>query len=61
MDQLMINLGDKTKAKVGDVITLAGREGREEISLEELARLADTINYEIACLLGSRAKKIYLL
>jgi alanine racemase len=59
MDQLMVDLGVKAKAKVGDVVTLAGIERGEEVSLEELARLAKTINYEIACLLGSRAKIFY--
>ncbi|MDP3142745.1 MAG: alanine racemase [Candidatus Omnitrophota bacterium] len=59
MDQLMVDLGIKAKAKVGDVVTLAGIEGKEEVSLEELAHLAKTINYEIACLLGSRAKIFY--
>lgn len=59
MDQLMVDLGTKTKAKVGDLITLVGIEGKEEVSLEELAHLAKTINYEIACLLGSRAKIFY--
>jgi len=59
MDQLMVDLGKITKAKIGDQITLVGKEGREEISLEELARLAGTINYELACLLGERAKRLY--
>lgn len=59
MDQLMVNLKDFSTAREGDTVTLVGKDGREEISLEELARLAGTINYELACLLGGRAKRIY--
>jgi alanine racemase len=59
MDQLMVDLGKNTKARIGDTITLVGREGKAEISLEELAHLAQTINYELACLLGSRANRHY--
>ncbi|MFZ5800614.1 MAG: alanine racemase [Candidatus Omnitrophota bacterium] len=59
MDQLMVNLRDFYSARTGDTVTLVGREGREEISLEELARLAGTINYELACLLGGRARRVY--
>lgn len=59
MDQLMVDLGQSSKAKIGDAITVVGKEGKEEITLEELAVLANSINYELACLLGSRAKRYY--
>jgi len=61
MDQLMVDLGDKSSARIGDIVTLVGKSGRREISLEELARIAETINYELACLIGSRAKRYYLV
>ena len=33
-------------------MTLLGRDGSEEITAEELAARAGTINYEVTCLLG---------
>jgi alanine racemase len=35
--------------QVGDVVTLLGRDGDEQVSAEDHARWADTINYEITC------------
>ncbi len=59
MDQLMV---DVTKAKgvhVGSEAVLLGRQGQEEISADELAQKAGTINYEITCSLGNRLPHIY--
>jgi alanine racemase len=41
------------QVKVGDEVVLLGRQGPEEISLDELGRLAGTISYEISCALGA--------
>jgi alanine racemase len=38
---------------VGDEVVLLGRQGEEEITLDGLASLADTIGYEISCALGA--------
>jgi alanine racemase len=59
MDQLMVDLGRNASARIGDTVTLVGKDGKDRITLEELARLARTINYELACLLGSRAIRYY--
>src|SRR3989338_4182355 len=49
MDQIMVDVSSLKSPKVGMAVTILGRDGRERITAEELARYADTINYEIIC------------
>lgn len=59
MDQLMIDVTDAGKAAVGDVVTLIGRDGEEEITMEALGALSGRFNYELACDIGKRVPRIY--
>lgn len=59
MDQTLIDLGPDCNAEVGDETVLFGRQGSDEITLTELAELAGTINYELACLISPRVPRIY--
>ncbi|MDD5428911.1 MAG: alanine racemase [Candidatus Omnitrophica bacterium] len=59
MDQTMIDIGRIKGAKVGDEVVLIGRQGREEIRMEKLARLAGTIAYESTCSISNRVPRIY--
>jgi alanine racemase len=43
----------------GDVVTLIGADGDELIGADEMARLRNTINYEVVCDFGMRLEKIY--
>ena len=45
--------------KAGDRVTLLGVDGDERISAEELAAWADTISYEVYCLLGAANLRHY--
>jgi len=47
MDQTMIDVTNLPQVKVGDEVVLWGRQGREEITVEEIADKIGTINYEI--------------
>lgn len=47
MDIVMVDVTDIDGVRVGDVATLIGRDGQERVSVEELAELSGTINYEI--------------
>lgn len=58
MDQFMVDVGDD-EVYVGDEVTLIGKQGNEEISLLEIARLCDTIPYEVLCLFNDRIPRIY--
>lgn len=59
MDQLIVDLGPDGNAEIGDEVMLFGRQGSEEITLTELAELAGTINYELACLISPRVPRVY--
>ena len=60
MDQIVIDLGPDCDAAVGDEVVLFGRQGQAEITLTELAVLAGTINYELACAISSRVPRVYI-
>ncbi|MFH0764612.1 MAG: alanine racemase, partial [Candidatus Omnitrophota bacterium] len=59
MDQMMIDVGHIKNAKVGDEVVLIGRQGRNEIRTEKLARLAETIAYEFICGISNRVPRVY--
>lgn len=54
MDQFMCDVTDIPDVQDGDLVTLVGRDGDEQITLEELGDLSGRFNYEFACLLGNR-------
>lgn len=60
MDLLLIDLGRKPKTRVGDKVTLIGREGDKTITVEDMAQAIGTIPYEILSLLGRNLERIYL-
>jgi alanine racemase len=59
MDQCTVDVTG-VEAWVGDEAVLLGRQGDREIEVEEWAKAADTIPYEIICGLGRRLPKVYL-
>ncbi|TKI57632.1 alanine racemase [Brevibacillus antibioticus] len=59
MDQIMVSL-NSTEADVDDEVVLYGKQGDEEISLDEIADLLGTINYEVPCMLNYRIPRLYL-
>lgn len=58
MDMTLVDVGD-AKVEVGDEVVLIGSQGVETISADEVARLSDTISYEIICSIGKRVPRIY--
>lgn len=56
MDQCMADVSHMDSVvSVGDTVELFG----EQISVNELAEIADTINYELICLIGKRVPRVY--
>jgi alanine racemase len=47
MDQCMIDVSGLREVKIGDEVALWGRQGEEEITVEEISEKIGTINYEI--------------
>ena len=60
MDQLMIDITNIENVKEGDEVTIFGTDNPQSISVDELAKIAGTINYEIVCLIGKRVPRIYI-
>jgi alanine racemase len=46
-------------AKLGDDVVLLGAQGAERITAEDLARLIDTINYEVTCGISARVPRAH--
>lgn len=59
MDQFMVDIGDQ-EVYVGEEVVLIGKQGKEEIPLQEIATLCDTIPYEVLCLFNDRIPRYYL-
>lgn len=59
MDQTMIDIGHIKGVKIGDEVVLIGKQGRNEIRTEKLARLAGTIAYEFVCSISNRVPRVY--
>ncbi len=54
MDQLSVDVSDIENVKMGDEVILFGKD----LSVDDLASLADTINYEIICGISPRVPRI---
>jgi alanine racemase len=59
MDMTLIDVTEVPDVKIGDEVVIFGKQGEEEIRVEELARKSDTIPYEILCNVGKRVPRIY--
>lgn len=60
MDFLAVNFGRGFEGKPGDTVTLLGREGDEEITVERLSGLAGTIPYEIITRLNGSIRRVLI-
>ena len=59
MDQFMVDVTDIPEAAEGDEVVLVGRDGAEQITVEELGDLSGRFNYEFVCDLGKRIPRVY--
>lgn len=60
MDQFMADVSHIPEAEEWDEVTLLGRDGNEEITMEELAEKSGGFHYEIPCLISRRVPRIYV-
>lgn len=58
MDQVILDLTDIPNVRIGDVVEIMSDHPEEPHSVENLARLAGTIPYEITCRLGARIQRV---
>ena len=60
MDQFMVDVTDIPDVEAGDTATIFGTDGEQTISVDEIAKKANTINYEIICNINSRVTRVYM-
>lgn len=60
MDQMMVDISGLDGVKMGDVATVFGKDGAEEITVGEFAALRGSVNYEALCAVGIRVPRVYL-
>ena len=59
MDYFMVDVTDINDVSQGDVVTLLGRDGECEISVETLAGWSHSFPYETICTVGKRIPRVY--
>ena len=59
MDQIMVDVTKIPEVKVDDKVVLIGKSKDQTITMEEIAQLAGTINYEFACGITRRVAARY--
>jgi alanine racemase len=59
MDLTMVDLTELPGARIGDEVILWGGAGEAMISVNDVARLAQTISYEMLCTVGRRVPRVY--
>jgi alanine racemase len=59
MDQCVADVTAIDGVQPGDEVTLIGRQGADEIGLDEYASWSDTIGHEALCRIGSRVPRYY--
>ncbi|CUP03107.1 MULTISPECIES: alanine racemase [Clostridium] len=60
MDQCMVDVTDIGPVKVGDEVVLLGEDNGVKNNADDMAKMLDTINYEILCMIGRRVPRIYI-
>jgi alanine racemase len=60
MDQFVVKVGHIPNVQQDDEVVLLGRQGDDEITAEEIAVWAETINYEVTTSLLPRVPRVYL-
>lgn len=58
MDMISVDVTDVKNVKVGDEVILIGKSEKSEISVDDMAYLSDTINYEIVTRLNPLIKRV---
>ena len=59
MDAFMVDVTDVLKVKTGDEVVLIGKQGKEEITVGDVASWAQTFSYEVISRMGRRLPLVY--
>lgn len=59
MDLVTVDVTDLPNVAPGDEVVLLGRQGDQEVSVEEIAAKIGTISYEVLCAVSARVPRVY--
>jgi alanine racemase len=67
MDMMMLEINQRSSAlhpraniELGDEAVIIGKSGSEMITLDDMAKMIGTINYELACRFGLRLDRVFV-
>jgi alanine racemase len=59
MDMTMVDLGGFERPEVGEEVVIFGRQGSEEITVDEIGARCGVIGYEVLCGISKRVVRVY--
>jgi alanine racemase len=60
MDACFIKVTEVPDVQIGDIVTLMGRDGDEEISPHDIGGWIQSVSYDVMCKFGKRLPRVYL-
>ncbi|MBU0578312.1 alanine racemase [Patescibacteria group bacterium] len=60
MNMIMVDITDIPDVKLEDEVVLIGRQGKNQITAEDIGEWSGTINYEVTTRIGERILRIYI-
>ena len=60
MDLTMLDVGSIENVQVGDEVVIFGQQNNETLTVDEMAALLNTINYEIVSTITARVPRVYI-
>ncbi|MBN2306654.1 alanine racemase [Candidatus Peregrinibacteria bacterium] len=60
MNMIMVDVSRIPEAQLEDEVILIGKQGKEEVTAEEMAELSQTINYEVTTRINERIPRIFI-
>jgi len=60
MDMVVLDVTDVPKAAPGDEVVIIGEQDGKHVTVDDLARMSDSINYEVVTRINPLIKRIYL-
>ncbi|MBD7913571.1 alanine racemase [Clostridium sp. Sa3CUN1] len=60
MDQFMVDVTDIPDVKLDNEVILLGSDGDIKFDADDMSEILNTISYEILCLIGRRAPRVYI-
>lgn len=59
MDLTMVDVTEVPKVSLEDEVVLIGKQGRDQITADEIAKKIGSIPYEVLCSVGKRVPRVY--